>query len=121
MEILLIILMALVAIGFKLVVPPLMTKRAVRPVIERFVMHNALSEANAKSITELGLGPRGLAERMVSLRDYKPKALDALIGVAIVQRTEDGRVFLSLEKLMETGLLKQWPALAKRIESLKVE
>lgn len=121
MEILLIIVMALVAIGFKLVVPPLMTKRAIRPVIERFIRHNAFTAANAKSITELGLGPRGLAERMVSLRDYKPKALDALMGVAIVQRTEDGRVFLSLEKLTETGLLKQWPALAGRIESLKKE
>ena len=121
MEILLIILMALVAIGMKLLVPPLMTKRAVRPVIERFVKFDALTEADAKSIAELGLGPRGLAERMVSLRDYKPKALDALMGVAIVQRTEDGRVYLSIEKLLETGLLKQWPALARRIESLKQE
>jgi hypothetical protein len=121
MEILLILAMVVVAIGFKLYVPPLMIRRAVRPVIERFVRLDALSEADAKSVHELGLGPRGLAERMVSLRDYKPKALDALISAAIVQRTDDGRVFLSEEKLLETGLLDKWPALGRRLEALKKE
>jgi hypothetical protein len=118
MEILLLIAFMILTIFAKLTIPPLLIRRAVKPVLERFIYFRALSEDNAKSIDELDLGPRSLTQRMVSLRDYKPKALDALMSASIVVPTEEGKLFLSREKLMSTPLLEKWPHLAERLRSV---
>jgi hypothetical protein len=117
MQIMLLVVFMLLTIVVKMVVPPMLIRRAVRPVIERFLHFGAVDESNAKTILELGLGPKRLAERMVSLRDYKPKALDALVGASIVRSTEEGKLYLSKDKLWETGMLERWPDLARRLRS----
>jgi hypothetical protein len=120
MEIMLLILFMILTILAKLTIPPMLIRRAVKPVLERFISFGAMNESNARSIDELGLGPKRLVERMVSMRDYKPKALDALLSASIVIPTEDGRLYLSREKLMSTGLIERWPRLAERLRSLDV-
>lgn len=86
------------------VVPRWRLKRALRQVIAIFRQNGALDKKTAKTIDELGLRPRGFAERMLHTRDFKPYALDGLIKAEIVKGTEDGRLYLLEDKLMESGI-----------------
>ena len=85
-------------------IPRWLTRRAARQVIKIFRGHNATDAKNAKSIDELGLVPPGMLERMMRRRDYKPYALNALTKAEIIQATEDGKLYLSEEKLADFGL-----------------
>jgi len=85
-------------------IPRWLTRRAARQVIKIFREHNATDAKNAKSIDELGLVPPGMLERMMRRRDYKPYALNALMKAEIIQATEDGKLYLSEEKLADFGL-----------------
>jgi len=87
-----------------IVIPRWRLKRAIRQVIRIFRKHNATDAKNAKTIDELGLRPRGFIQGMFRGRDYKPYALGGLMNTGVIQQTEDGRFYLSEEKLMESGL-----------------
>ena len=102
-DVLIIILMIIIGIGAMFVIPQWLTRRAVPQVIRIFRERNAIDVKNAKSIDELGLRPRGMIEQMFRRRDYKQYALNALIKVEIIQMTEDGRLYLSEDKLSESG------------------
>ena len=88
------------------IVPRWLLRRAARKVIRIFREYNATDVKNAKTIDELGLRPRSMMERMFSRRDYKPYALSGLMRAEIINRTEDGRLYLSEEKLMTSGFEK---------------
>jgi hypothetical protein len=92
------ILMALVGAFF---VQSLLVKKAMTQVIRIFCLHNALGVKNSKTAEEMGLTPPGLIHRLTRLRDYKPYALNILQQASIVQRTEDGKLYLTEEKLNE--------------------
>jgi hypothetical protein len=85
-----------------LVLPQFMIARAVPKVIKIFRKGNAVGIKNAKAVEELGLQPKSIVDRMMRLRDYKPRALQLLIQLNIVQMTEDGKVYLSEEMLANT-------------------
>ena len=85
-------------------IPRWLLKRAARQVIKIFRENNATDRKNAKTIDELGLMPPGMLERMMRRRDYKPSALAALIRAEIVRQTEDGKFYLSEDKLMASGI-----------------
>lgn len=89
-----------------LIVPRWLLRRAARQVIKIFREHNATDSKNARTIDELGLRPPGMMERMFRGRDYKPYALNALMKAEIIQQTEDGRLYLSEEKLTDSSLEK---------------
>jgi len=76
-----------------------MMTRAFAKVIKIFLQYSATNGKNAKTIDELGLRPPSFTQRMLRARDYKPQALDLLIRSEIIQLTEDGRLYLSEEKL----------------------
>jgi hypothetical protein len=101
--IILLIILALAALFF---IPRWLIRRAARQVIKIFRAHSATDSKNARTIDELGLRPPGMLERMMRRRDYKPQALDALMQMGVVKVTEDGRLYLSEEKLAETGFEK---------------
>ena len=101
-EVLIIILLIIVALASMLFIPQWLIKRAVPQVIRIFREHNAIGIKNAKTIDELGLSPRGMIQQMFRRRDYKQYALTALMRADIVQMTEDGRLYLSEEKLSES-------------------
>ena len=88
------------------VIPRWLLRRAVRQVIRIFREYNATDSKNAKTIDELGLRPPSVMERMMRRRDYKPHALNALMQAGIIQATEDGKLYLSEEKLAEFGMEK---------------
>jgi hypothetical protein len=79
----------------------LLVKRAIPQVIRIFCRYNALGVNNSKTMKEMGLTPRGLIHRLTRLRDYKPYALQVLQQAGIVQMTEDGKFYLTEEKLNE--------------------
>lgn len=85
-------------------IPRWRLKRAIRQVIAIFRRNNALDKKTARTIDELGLRPYGFADRMFHMRDFKPYALNALTKAGIIQGTEDGRLYLAEDALMESGL-----------------
>jgi hypothetical protein len=102
-EVLIVILLIIIAMMSMLFIPQWLTKRAIPRVIRIFREHNAIGIKNAKTIDELGLRPRGMMEQMFRRRDYKQYALTALMRADIIQMTEDGRLYLSEEKLSESS------------------
>jgi hypothetical protein len=87
-------------------IPRWLMRRAARQVIKIFRAQNATENKNARTIDELGLRPPGMMERMMRRRDYKPQALNALMQVGVVKVTDDGKLYLSEEKLAEIGFEK---------------
>ena len=82
-----------------LILPVALTRRAVRQVIVIIKKNNALNPEQAKTIDELGLRPLTLGQRLLRARDYKPRAMKALIEAKIILATEDGRLYISEENL----------------------
>jgi hypothetical protein len=92
-------------VGF-FVIPNLLVRRAALQVIKIFREQNATDSKTARTIDELGLRPPGMLERMMRRRDYKPHALNALMQAKIIKATEDGRLYISEERLADSGLQK---------------
>ncbi len=84
--------------------PTFLSRRAARQVITLFREHQAVGEENAKTQAELGLNPLSFEKRLISFRDYKPRALKALISAQVVQTTEEGKLYLSEEKPLNIKL-----------------
>ena len=68
-----------------------------------FRQNNAVGPKNARTLEELGLKPKGILESM-GRRDYKPRALQFLISVNIIQMTEEGKFYLSEEDIALSNL-----------------
>jgi hypothetical protein len=94
--------LALMAILAFVVLPGLLTTRAIPSVLRAFRQHNAVGIGNAKTVDELGLGATTGIQRLTKRRDYRPRALQFLIRSNIVGVTEDGKLYLSEEKLAAT-------------------
>ena len=105
-NVIIIVLIVVLALLALFIIPQWRLRRATRQVIRIFIELNATSVKNAKTLDELGLRPRGRREGMLRTRDYKPHALDGLWKAEIVQTTEDGRLYLSEERLIASGLDK---------------
>jgi len=101
--IILILVVVILLLAF-VVVPQWQLKRAIRQVIQIFREHNALDINNAKTVDELGLTPRSIVGIMMKGHNYKQYALNALTKAEVMQRTEDGRLYLSEERLIASGL-----------------
>lgn len=99
-----IIILAGIFIVVMMVLPQLLIKKAITTVIRIFRDNNAIGVKNAKTLDELGLQPKSMIENMFKPRDYKPRALKALMSADIIQMTEDGKVYLVEDKLAATNL-----------------
>lgn len=110
-EVLFIVVLILVTLLGLFVVPRFLIKRALKQVLKIFRRQEATSINHARTIDELGLRPRGFVEGMLRTRDYKPYALDLLRQGKIVMATEDGRLYLSEERLSNSGLEKRTKSL----------
>jgi hypothetical protein len=97
----LVILIVLGGIVFALFISARMTKRAVGQVVAIFQKQNAIGIQQAKTLNELGLTPPSLMDRFTRARDYKQNALKILIKAEIIQATEEGKLFISAEKLAQ--------------------
>jgi hypothetical protein len=97
----LVVFIVLGGIAAALFISARMTKRAVGQVIGIFQKLNAIGIQQAKTVNDLGLTPPNLMDRFTRLRDYKQNALSILMKAGIVQTTEEGKLFISAEKLVE--------------------
>jgi len=79
-------------------------KKAMRQVVRAFREENATTNRSARTVGELGLAPQGRMAGMFKGRDYKPNALSMLMKADIVLTTEDGKLYLSEDKLRESGI-----------------
>ena len=95
----------LVVTGLALfVLPWWRIKRAVPQIVRIFREQNAIGIKNAKAPEELGVSLPGMMEGVLSRRDYKRYALKALMKAEVIQMTEDGKFYLSEEKLLSSNL-----------------
>jgi hypothetical protein len=113
LEVFIVIALVIIFILFKLVFPQLLIRWALKPVIARFRERQALDPQRARSPEALGLAPLPFAERMMNFKDYKPKALEALIHRQIVLSTEDGKLYLSEARLAGSPIGRQMPHLVQ--------
>jgi len=76
-------------------------RRAIPAVIGTFRQLNAVGSGNAKAIDELGLKPpkKSVIKALLSPRDYRLEALVSLVKTSVIQKTEDGKLYLSEENL----------------------
>ncbi len=79
-------------------------KNAMRQVVRAFREENTTTSRSARTVGELGLSPQGRMAGMFKGRDYKPHALSMLMKADIVLTTEDGKLYLSEDKLRESGI-----------------
>jgi len=98
--------LVILAILAWLFIPVWMIRRSIPKVIKIFQKRNAIGIQNAKTVEELGLQPKSMWQRMFSRRDYKPKALQLLIQLNVVQMTEDGKVYITDDSLASATWLK---------------
>ena len=107
---LVILLLALVVVGM-FVLPKWRMNRVISQVIQIFREHSAFSIKSARTGDELGFRRQGMMEGILTRRDYKRYALMALIKAEIIQTTEDGRLYLSEERLISSKIYKSQSAL----------
>ncbi len=106
-DILIVILLIILGIATWLFVPAWIIKRNTHKVIKIFRQKNAVGMQNAKTVYELGLNPPSLAKRLMSMRDYKPKALEFLIQLNVVSMTEDGKLYITEQSVANATWLKK--------------
>lgn len=104
-DILFVIALGILALLAWFFVPAWMIKRNIPKVIGIFREKHAIGIQNAKTVEELGLKQKAILERMLSRRDWKPKALDLLIQTQIVLITEDGKLYITEESLDRAAML----------------
>ncbi len=86
------------------VIPQFLMARAMKKVVKIFREARATEPKNAKTVEELNLQQKGLIDRMMKPRDYKPRALQYMIGADMVRMTEEGKIYLVEESLRGTKL-----------------
>jgi len=102
-----IFILAIILLLLTFVFPTRGARRAIPKVIQIFRQSNAVGKRNAKPMDELIPRPskRNLLKMMYAPRDYRLSALISLMKMNIVQKTEDGKLFLS-EKDLATSKWK---------------
>lgn len=105
-NIVIIVLVIVLVLAALFILPQWRMRRAVRQVIRIFRENNAIGVKNARTIDELQLRPRRMLEGMFRGRDYKQYALSALIKAEIIKTTEGGKLYLSEDRLIDSGLDK---------------
>lgn len=103
---LLIIILIIVGLAAIFFVPYILTRRAIRQVVNAFRNQNATGPQTAKTMAELRLQQKGLLQKQMTTRDYKPAALNLLMGEKVILMTEDGKYYLSETDLANSRLGK---------------
>ncbi len=96
------ILLLIVMLFVLFVLPQWSLRRAIPALIQLFRQHKALSPKDAKTMDELGLKQRSLAQAILRGQDYRVTALQILRNANIVRATDDGRLYLSEEDLQQS-------------------
>lgn len=93
------ILLTAVILILIFVLPQILLRRAISSVIRTFRQSEAVDAQNAKTIDELGLRPKSMMQAIFRGAQYKTTALLVLSNATVIERTEDGKLYLSEENL----------------------
>ena len=77
------------------ILPQFLLRRAIPSLIRIFRQGKAVGIENAKTVEELGLKPKSMAQAIFRGREYKITALQVLRNANVIQSTEDGKLYLS--------------------------
>jgi hypothetical protein len=94
-----ILILVAVLLFVMFILPQLRLRIAIPSVIRLFRQGNAVGINNAKTIEELGLKPKNMAQAVFRGQDYKMTALQVLRKAEVIQSTEDGKLYLSEKDL----------------------
>ncbi|OGO59306.1 MAG: hypothetical protein A2025_00585 [Chloroflexi bacterium RBG_19FT_COMBO_47_15] len=94
-----IVILVVLMLFVMFVLPQLLLRRAIPSVIRIFRQGKAVGIENAKTVEELGLKPKNMAQAILRGREYKITALQVLRNANIIQGTEDGKLYLSEKDL----------------------
>jgi len=81
----------------------MLSRRAIKSVFKMFRKSEALTPETAKFSDEIGFKRQGIIS-FRGIRDYKPTALQLMMREEIVCVTEEGKLYLSEEKLAQHTL-----------------
>ena len=98
-NLLLLSILIILTLGVILSVYAFRERRAIFKVIEIFQQHNALRINDAKTVEELGLEKPDFVQRVMRGRDFRQYALQILIRRGVIHVTEDGKLYMSEDKL----------------------
>ena len=98
-DIILIVVLLILMVAAWLIIPPILNRRAAKEVVRILTKANCFNIETAKTPRSLGLVERGWIANLGRIRDYKPRALQTLIDLDVVRKTEDDRVYLVKEQL----------------------
>lgn len=91
-----VLFIALIATWYLL--PRFLVRRAMFKVVRIFREHNAVSRDSARTAEELGINKRQLLRLT---RDYQPLAIQLMMRLDVIQTTNDGKLYLSENKLSQ--------------------
>lgn len=92
---LLIIILIILGLAAVFLIPYILTRRAIRQVVNTFRKQNATSPQTAQTLADLRLQQKGLLQKQMTTRDYKPTALHLLMEIKVILTTEEDKYYLS--------------------------
>jgi hypothetical protein len=93
------ILLTVILLIVVFVLPQILLRRAISSVIRTFRQHKAVGAENARTIDELGLRPKSMAQSIFRGTQYKTTALMMLRNARVIESAEDSKLYLSEENL----------------------
>lgn len=105
-NIVLIVLVVVLMLVAMFIIPQWRLRRAISQVIQIFREQGAIDAKSARTVIDLGLKSRNMMEGMFKGRDYKKYALDALRRGEIIQEVDNGKMYLSEDRLFASNLAK---------------
>jgi hypothetical protein len=98
-----IILFLIFVPAFGFFVPQFLVMIAAKKIIRNLRNTQTTNPVSAKFPKDIGIQQLSRIQRIIKIRrDDRPKALDELISSGIIKTTEDGRIYLSEERLLLT-------------------
>jgi hypothetical protein len=93
------ILLTVLVLVVVFVLPQILLRNAISSVLRIFRKNKAVDAQNAKTIDELGLRPKSLAQSVFRGTQYKTTALIVLKNAGVIETTQDGKLYLSEDNL----------------------
>jgi hypothetical protein len=93
------ILLTVLVLVVVFVLPQILLRNAVSSVLRVFRKNKAIDAQSARTIDELGLRPKSMAQAIFRGTQYKTTALMMLRNAGIIETTEDGKLYLSEDNL----------------------
>jgi hypothetical protein len=93
------ILLTVLVLVVIFVLPQILLRNAISSVLRAFRKNKAVDAQSARTIDELGLRPKNMAQAIFRGTQYKTTALMVLRNAGVVETTEDSKLYLSEDNL----------------------